>query len=160
MRRFMMTTCVVGLLGAGAAGVALAATPATNTNFAGSGGNYWNQNGSWSRHGTASYTMLTSGRYYTGVKTYKVYIKKFAGNYNTKCQGTLHVRATFIPVAKNGSYSFSFTKNGARVRIWGTFTSSRKATVDYVSNFSGTNTNPNTLNAACATWVHGTAHVS
>jgi hypothetical protein len=156
MRRFMTTMCVLGVLGVGA-GVALAATPAANTNFSGSGGNYWNQNGSWARHGTAHFTMLTSRRYYTGLNTYKVYIKKFAGNYSTKCHSTLRVAATFIPVRKDGSFSFSFTKNGARVKISGNFTSSQKANVQYVSNFSGTNTNPSTLNAACATWVHGTA---
>ena len=156
MRRFMTTMCVAGVLGAGAA-AALAATPATNTYFSGSSGNYQNHNGSWVRQGSASFNLTTSGRYYYGVKKYYVEIKAFHGTYNTTCNGTHPVRATWLKVKSDGSYSFSFVKNGAHVRIWGSFTARNRASVNYLVNFSGSNTNPHGLNASCASWVHGTA---
>jgi NADH:ubiquinone oxidoreductase subunit 5 (subunit L)/multisubunit Na+/H+ antiporter MnhA subunit len=156
MRRFMTTMCVVGLLGAGA-GVALAATPATNKFFSGSGDNLWNQNGSWARHGSANFTLATSGRYYTGLRKFNVYIKRFQGRYSTSCNGSHPVRATWIKVAPSGKFNFSFISSGAHVRIWGQFTSSNKANVQFLVNFSGSNTNPSGLNASCATWVRGSA---
>ena len=156
MRRFMTTTCVVGLLAAGA-GVALAATPAINTNFQGSGSNSWNQGGSWVKHGTAHFTILTSGKYYTQPKKFIVYIKSLQGNYSTKCNGTLKVSAKWIKVNSNGSWSFPFVHNGAHVRIWGTFSATNKTSVNYVVNFSGSDTNPGGLNSSCATWVKGSA---
>ena len=156
MRRFITTICLVGLLGAGAA-VALAATPATHTFYSGSAGNFQNHNGSWSRHGTATFNLTTTGKFYTGVKKFNVYIKVFHGNYNTTCNGTHRVKATSIKVKSDGSWSFGFASHGAQVRIWGKFSARNKTSVNYVVNFSGSNTNPQGLNASCASWVHGSA---
>ncbi len=157
MRRFMTTICLVGLLGAGAA-VALAATPATNTFFSGSASNFENQNGSWSHSGTAAFQLTTSGKNYTGVKKYFVYVKSLRGNYRTTCNGVHKVGANFVKVGSNGSWSISFADHGAHVRIWGKFTSRNRTSVNYVVNFHGTSTNPSGLNSSCATWVHGFAH--
>jgi hypothetical protein len=156
MRRLVTAVCVVGLLGA-AAEVALAATPYANTYFSGSGGNYWNSHGSWVRHGTASFHLTTSGKYYYGVRKYYVEIKSFRGNYNTTCNGTHPVTASWIKVKPDGSYSFSFASHTAHVRIWGKFTAHNRASVNYLVNFSGSDTKPSGLNASCASWVHGTA---
>src|SRR5690348_10508041 len=157
MRRFFTTICLVGLVGGGAA-AALAATPATNTYFSGSAGNFENQNGSWSQSGTASFHLTTTGKFYTGVKKFNVYIKSIRGNYKTTCNGVHHVGATSLKVASNGSWSFSFTDHGAHVRIWGTFTARNRTSVNYVVNFHGSSTNPSGLNSSCASWVHGFAH--
>jgi hypothetical protein len=156
MRRYMTAVCVVGLLGAGA-GVALAATPAPHTYYSGFGGNYQNQGGSWSRHGTANFHLTTSGKYYYGVRKYYVEIRSFRGSYTTSCNGTHPVSATWLKVKANGTFNFSFVSHGAHVRIWGDFTSRNRAHVNYLVNFSGTGTNPSTVNSSCATWVHGTA---
>jgi hypothetical protein len=156
MRRYVMALCVAGLVGAGAV-AAQAATPATHTFFSGSAGNLQNHNGSWSRHGRATYNLTTTGRFYSGVKKFNVYIKVFHGNYNTTCNGTHRVKATFIKVKSNGSWAFAFVSHGAHVRIWGTFSARNKTSVNYVVNFSGSSTNPQGLNAGCASWVHGTA---
>ena len=157
MRRFITTVCLVGLVGAGAA-AALAATPAPNTFFSGSGGNFENHNGSWSRSGTASFTLTTSGKYYTGVKKYYVYIKSLRGNYRTTCNGVHHVGASFLKVSPNGSWNISFVSHGAHVRIWGTFSARNRTSVNYVVNFKGSSTIPSGLNSSCASWVHGFAH--
>jgi hypothetical protein len=156
MRRYMTAICVVGLLGAGA-GMALAATPATHTYFHGSGGNYWNSHGSWVRHGSANFHLTTSGRYYYGVRKYYVEIKSFGSRYSTSCNGSHPVTATWFKVRPSGRFSFAFVSHGAHVRIWGQFTARNRASVSYVVNFSGSDTNPSGLNASCATWVHGTA---
>src|ERR1700731_1160820 len=121
MRRFMTTICLVGLLEAGAA-VAMAATPATNTFFSGSGGNFENQNGSWSHSGTATFSLTTSGKQFTAVKKFFVYIKSLRGNYKSTCNGgVLKVGANNVKVGSNGSWSIRFTDHGAAVRIWGKF---------------------------------------
>lgn len=156
MRRLVTAVWVVGLLGA-AAGVALAATPATNTYFSGNGGNYQNQSGSWSRHGTVNFHLTTSGKYYYGVKKYFVEIKSFRGTYTTSCNGSHPVSASWVKVKSNGSWAWSFVSHGAHVKIWGTFSARNRTSVNYVVNFSGSDTNPSTVNANCAAWVHGTA---
>jgi hypothetical protein len=153
----MTAICLVGLLGAGA-GAALAATPPTHTSFAGHGGNFWNSNGSWSRHGTGNFHLTTSGRYYYGVRKFYIYVRSFRGTYSTTCNGSHPVTATWIKIRQNGSFSFAFTSHGAHVRIWGQFTAKNQAKVNYLVNFSNSDTNPSTVNAACATWVHGTAN--
>ena len=117
MRRYVMALCVAGLVGAGAM-AAQAATPATHTNFSGSGRNYQNHNGSWVRHGTAHFNLTTSGKFFTGVKKYNVFIKRFRGNYNTSCNGTHKVGASWVKVKSNGTWSFSFVDHRAHVRIW------------------------------------------
>lgn len=157
MRRFMTMICLVGVLGVGAA-AALAATPATHTYFSGSAGNFQNHNGSWSRNGTATFHLTTTGKFYTGVKKFNVYIKSFRGNYKTTCNGTHPVGATSIKVKSNGSWSFGFVSHGAHVRVWGTFSARNRTSVNYVVNFGGSSTNPSGLNSSCATWVHGSAH--
>ena len=156
MRRFMTTLCVVGLLGAGAA-AALAATPATHTFYSGTGGNFRNHNGSWSRNGTDTFNLTTSGKYYYGVKKFYVEVKAFHGTYNTTCDGTLKIKSSWMKVKPDGSFSFRFASKGAHARVWGTFTARNRAKVNYVVNFAGSNTNPNGLSSSCATWVHGTA---
>lgn len=157
MRRFMTTICLVGLLGTGAA-VALAATPATNTFFSGSAANFENHNGSWSRSGTATFHLSTSGRNYTAVKKYFVYIKSLRGNYKTTCNGVHRVGASNVKVNSDGSWSIRFADHGAHVRIWGNFSSRNRTSVNYVVNFHGTSTIPSGLNSSCASWVHGFAH--
>jgi hypothetical protein len=156
MRRYMTTVCVVGVVGAGAA-AALAATPAAHSSLSGSGRNYQNHNGTWVRHGNAHFDLTTSGKFYYGVKKYSVYVKRIAGNYNTSCNGTHRVRATWIKVKSNGTWSFAFTDHGAHVRIWGTFSARNRTSVNYVVNFSGSSTDPHGLNASCASWVRGSA---
>ena len=157
MRRIMTGLCVVGLLAAGAT-LASAAIPPANKSFHGSGSNNWNQGGSWSRHGSRSFSLTTSGRQYYGVKKFRIYISSFHSTYSTSCNGTHPVSATNILIHPNGSFSFSFVHSGAHVRIWGKFTGRGDiAQVNYLVNFSGSSTNPNGLNANCATWVHGTA---
>ena len=157
MRRFITTVCLVGLVGAGAA-AALAATPAPNTFFSGSGGNFENHNGTWARSGTAPFTLTTSGKYYTGVKKYYVYVKSLRGNYRTTCNGVHHVGASFLKVSPNGSWNISFVSHGAHVRIWGTFSARNRTSVNYVVNFKGSSTIPSGLNSSCASLVHGFAH--
>lgn len=159
MRRYMTAICVAGLLGGGA-GAALAATPAARTFFKGSGGNYENQNGSWVRQGSGNFHLTTSGKYYYAIKKYYVDIRSFRGTYTTSCNGTHPVTATWIKVKPGGSFSFSFASHGAHVRIWGRFSSAKRASVNYVVNFSGSGTNPRNLKSSCATWVHGTARAS
>jgi hypothetical protein len=157
MRRFITTISVVGLLGAGAA-AALAVVPATNTFFTGSAGNFQNQNGSWSRSGTATFQLSTSGKFYTGVKKYYVYVKSLRGNYKTTCNGVHHVGAKFLKVNANGAWGITFVDHGAHVRIWGTFSARNRTSVNYVVNFHGSGTTPSGLNSSCASWVHGFAH--
>lgn len=157
MRRFLTTICVVGLLGAGA-GVALAVTPATNTFFSGSASNFENNHGSWSHSGTATFQLSTSGRQYTGVKKFFVYVKSLSGNYKTTCNGVHKVGASNLKVNANGAWGITFTDHGAHVRIWGTFSSRNRTSVNYVVNFHGSSTTPAGLNSSCASWVHGFAH--
>jgi hypothetical protein len=157
MRKFVTTVCLVGLLGAGAA-VALAATPAPNTFFSGSAANLENHGGSWSHSGTATFHLTTSGKNFTAVKKYFVYIKSLRGNYRTTCNGVHRVGASYIKVQSDGSWSIRFADHGAHVRIWGKFSARNRTSVNYVVNFSGSSTNPSGLNASCASWVHGFAH--
>jgi hypothetical protein len=157
MRRILMALCVVGLVATGTA-VATAATPPARKSFSGSGGNFWNRGGSWSRHGSRSFNFTTSRRYYYGVKKFRIYISSFHGTYSTSCNGSHPVRATNILVHSDGSFGFKFATHGAHVRIWGQFTGRGDvAKVNYLVNFSGSNTNPSGLNSSCATWVHGKA---
>jgi hypothetical protein len=157
MRRIMTALCVVGLIAAGAT-VASAAIPPANKSFHGSGSNNWNQGGSWSRHGSRSFSLTTSSRQFYAVKKFRMYIKSFRGTYNTSCNGTHRVGASNILIHSNGSFNFGFTSRGAHVRIWGKFTGRGDiAKVNYLVNFSGSGTHPGGLNSSCATWVHGTA---
>ena len=159
MRRIMTALCVVGLVAAGAT-VAGAAIPPSHKSFHGSGGQYWNQGGSWSRHGSRSFSLTTSGRSYYAVKKFRMYINSFHSTYTDSCNGGPHVvSASNILIHSDGSFNFSFSSShGARVRIWGKFTGRGDiAKVNYLINFSGSNTNPHGLAAKCATWVHGTA---
>ena len=135
-----------------------AATPPTHKSFSGAGGNYENQSGHWAIKGTQRFHLTTSGKYYYSVKKYRIYIKSFSGTYTTSCNGSHPVRATFILIHPNGSFSFAFKSHGAHVRIWGQFTGRGDiAKVNYLVNFSGSSTNPSGLSSNCATWVHGTA---
>jgi hypothetical protein len=157
MRRIMTALCVVGLMALGAT-LATAAIPPAHKSFHGNGGNYWNQGGSWSRHGSKSFSLTTTGRFYYGVKKFRIYIKSFKGTYSTSCNGTHPISASDILIHPDGSFSFGFVKNGAHARIYGKFTGRGDvAKVNYVVNFSGSSTNPSGLNSSCATWVHGTA---
>jgi len=157
MRRYITALCVVGLMGAGAI-AASAAIPPTNKSFSGSGGNYENQGGRWVRHGTRSFNFTTSKKYYYSVKKFRIYIKSFSSTYNTSCTGSHPIRASWILIHSDGSFNFAFVSHHAHVRIFGKFTGGGdSAQVNYVVNFSGSNTNPSGLISSCATWVHGTA---
>jgi hypothetical protein len=157
MRRIMTALCVVGLVAAGAT-VASAAIPPPNKSFHGRGSDNWNQGGRWVRHGSRSFSLTTSSRQFYAVKKYRIYIKSFHSTYTSACNGSSRISATNILIHHNGSFSFSFVKAGAHARIWGRFTGRGDiAKVNYLVNFSGSNTNPNGLNSSCATWVHGTA---
>lgn len=160
MRRYTATLAVAGLIAAVVAGAALASAPATRHKFSGKGGSYTIQNGHWAVIGSGHFHFKTSGKRLQSNGTF-VYIESFYGTY-LNCHGKkLFMSATNIPVSvKTGKFNWRSPKaySGAFIRIWGSFGGSGDfAKVDYLANFSGSNTNPKTIHGGCASWVHGTA---
>lgn len=160
MRRYTTAMAVAGAVIAAAAGVALAAAPAPNHKFSGSGRSYMVKNGRWAVNGSAHFHFRTSGKRLQTNGTF-VYIENFSGTY-INCRGKkLILTATNVPVSvKTGKFNFRSprTYNGARIRLWGSFGGSGDfAKVNYLANFSSSNTNPKTIHSGCASWVRGTA---
>src|SRR5437764_14933763 len=112
MRRYMTALCPVGLVGAGAATLAIAAAPASRS-FSGLGKNYWRQGGRWVRHGNGSFHFRTDKPYFCG-KNNGVprgpdcqYITSFQGTYTSSCNGgQRHVNACNIPINQQ-THTFS-----------------------------------------------------
>jgi hypothetical protein len=139
------------------ASAASGATPPFSHRFSGKGRNLWNQNSSWVKHGTGTYSFRISRRSYSSTP----YVHNFRGTYTTACSShTLRLFVGAAPVRK-GKFSFRFHDHGAWVKVWGSFSGShgQKATVNYLANFSKTKSynqkSPGSL--GCAAWVRGTA---
>jgi hypothetical protein len=157
MRRYKAALAGAGLMATALASATLAAAPAPNRHFSGNGSSHIVQNGHWARNGSGHFTFRTSGRIRQS-NGKVVYVEQFHGTY-LECHGTrTFIGGTNLAVNKQGKFQLRFHHHGAWVRIWGTFGGNgTSAEVSYVVNFSGSNTDPNTIHSGCASWVHGTA---
>jgi hypothetical protein len=147
--------------------IAPAATPKPGASFAGTGTSYANNAPTWHRASTKTpfsfKTNSTSTR-----------IISFNGQFSAYCNvPSANVTAAFMTVAKSGAFSYRFAiprkfrgKTIGRTYVWiyGTFKSSRTASLSYLVNIGGLHDKdpydtgkPSAL--GCATWVRGTARV-